>query len=297
MAKNVLSFHLFYLKTMKISIQGNLGSYSHLAAAKIFGKKINILERENFDQVFEDLKSGEAKYILVPIENSTHGSVYQNYDNLTKNDFPIVAEIYLKINFHLIGNLGANLDNIDELYSHPVGLNQIKEFTKQNPQIKVKQQADTAGAVKYIKDKGLINAAAAASEFAAELYDMQILKRNIQENSKNYTRFFVLTDRFNMEIPTYNLDMAGWKTTVQFRLGTEAGSLYKSLRCFADRDIPLSKIESRPIINTDWEYMFYVDIIGSVDNDKTKNALKEMEDYVRELKVLGCYKLGKYIET
>ncbi|MCA9386856.1 prephenate dehydratase [Candidatus Dojkabacteria bacterium] len=298
-----------------ISIQGNKGSYSHIAAAHIFGKDVDVIERDNFTSVFEDLQSRDAEYIVVPIENSTHGSVYQNYDNLTKYGFPVIGELYLKVKFHLITNPGTKLEEIDTLYTHPVGMNQIRKFLSENPQIKPVEFDDTAGSVKLIKEKGKKNLAAAASRFAAEYYEMEVLKDDIQENGKNYTRFFVLANNssqhinMRVDLRSENSDLrlnpksqnsnpkSQYKTTIQFVLGEEAGSLYKSLRAFADRDISLSKIESRPILNTDWEYRFYVDVEAHADDEKMQNALREIGDYVRELEILGSYKKGEYIET
>ncbi|MCA9381601.1 prephenate dehydratase [Candidatus Dojkabacteria bacterium] len=281
---------------MKVSIQGYKGSYSHIAAAHLFGKNVDVIERDNFSSVFEDLKSGDAEYIVVPIENSTHGSVYQNYDNLTKYGFPVIGELYLKVKFHLITNPGTKLEEIDTLYTHPVGMNQIRKFLSENPQIKPIEFDDTAGSVKLIKEKGEKNLAAAASRFAADYYDMQLLKDDIQENGKNYTRFFLL-GQSNEVSDQINLANENYKTTIQFVLGEEAGSLYKSLRAFADRDISLSKIESRPILNTDWEYRFYLDVEAHIDDEKMQNTLRELKDYVRELEILGSYKKGEYIET
>ncbi|MEP7103204.1 MAG: prephenate dehydratase [Candidatus Dojkabacteria bacterium] len=280
---------------MKISIQGNLGSYSHIAAESIFGKEIELIERSEFTEVFEDLKTSTADYIVVPIENSTHGSVYQNYDNISKFDFPIIGEVYLRINFHLIAHPGTNIKEIKTLYSHPVGLNQIKEFLKENKQIKAIEFDDTAGSVKMIKEKNLKDSAAAASKLAAQLYAMEILEENIHENEKNFTRFFVLSK--DGKLPKELKDNRNDKTSIQFLLGDEPGSLYKALRTFADRDIALTKIESRPILHTDWEYRFYVDVTAGIQEDKMKNALFELKSYVKEFKILGSYKKGEYIET
>lgn len=280
-------------KNDSVSIQGNLGSYSHIAASHIFGREVKVIERDNFTDVFEDLREDRVKYIVVPIENSTHGSVYQNYDNLSKYEFNIVGELYLKINFHLIAHPNVDIKEIGTIYTHPVGMNQIKGFLREYPNIKPVEFSDTAGSVKMIQEENLTHSAAAASKFAAEVYGMQVLKENIQENSKNYTRFFVLS-KSEVDIKTNGDER---KTTIQFQLGEEAGSLYKSLRCFADRDIALSKIESRPIIDTDWEYRFYVDVEASVDEEKLQNAFNELTNYVKDMKILGSYFKGEYIDT
>jgi prephenate dehydratase len=288
---------------MKISIQGNIGSYSHIAALDLLGyshnssqDKLEIIEREKFEEVFQDLSESKVEAIVIPIENSTHGSVYQNYDNMTKNNFVINGEIYLKINFHLIGQPETALEKITKLYSHPVGLNQINRFLHENQYIKPFEYQDTAGSVKMISELNrdsseFYTSAAAASRFAAETYGMKILKENIQENSKNYTRFFLIQREEDPNDPENN------KTTVQFELGEESGSLYKALRCFADRDIALSKIESRPIINTDWEYRFYVDVGAGTHEEKLMNAFREFGDYAKGFRVLGSYRKGVYIDT
>lgn len=278
-------------KKIKISIQGKQASFSHIATEEIFGKKISLLERDTFDEVFADVKNELAEYAVIPIENSTYGSIYTNYDRLTKNEFRIVGEIYLKINFHLIVNPETKFEDITDAYIHPVAMGQIQSFIDKNPQIRFHEHEDTAGAVKMIKDKKMLNAMAAASIFAAEYYDMKILQKDIHENPKNYTRFFILSKSYQ---PVGDMPN---KTTIQFVLGEESGSLYKTLRAFADRDISLTKIESRPIINTDWEYRFYVDAMANELEDAMQNAMREIKDYVKELKVLGTYEKGKYLNT
>lgn len=275
---------------MKISIQGNKGSYSHIATDNYVQGDYELLERGSFDEVFDDLDSNKADLIIVPIENSTYGSIYTNYDNLTNYKFPIIGEIYLKINFHLAVLPQTKFEEITEAYIHPVAMGQIGSFIKENPQITFKEFEDTAGALKMIRDKKLAGAAGAASKFAAELYGMDVLKENIQENKKNYTRFYVLSKN-RSESENQN------KTTLSFTLGEEAGSLYKTLRSFADRNISLSKIESRPIMNTDWKYRFYIDANAPKQSEAMQNALNELRSYVREVSILGSYQKGVYIDT
>ena len=280
---------------MKVAIQGNEGSYSHIAVDNYFkGKEYSLVECSQFLDVFDALRSEEADTIVVPIENSTFGSIYQNYDLLTETQFPIVGEIYLKINFYLSTFPGVAFEDIQEAYIHPVAMGQIQSFIKENPQIKFHEFEDTAGALKMIRDQNMLNAAGAASKFAAKYYGMQIAKENIQENSKNYTRFYVIR-RQNSVLE--NQKGEEYKTTIEFELGEEAGSLYKTLRCFADRDIALTKIESRPIMNTDWQYRFYVDVLALKGEQRVTNALREVADYATNLRILGTYKEGKYIDT
>lgn len=286
---------------MTVSIQGQKASYSHIAAAEWFGKNVEIISRNSFREVFEDLKKNRVESIVIPIENSTYGSIYQNYDLLTEFGYEIVGEIYLKINFHLIVLPGVEFKNIETVFVHPVALGQIQSFVKSNPQINFIEHHDTAGSVKKVRDEHLEKAAGAASKFSAEFYEMKILKENIHENPKNYTRFYILSKTpkgvlLSSKHRSGSADEQG-KTTLQFQLGEEAGSLYKSLRAFADRDIALSKIESRPIINTDWEYRFYLDVMAGMNDEKMQSALKELGDYVSKLKILGSYKQGEYVNT
>jgi len=290
---NDAPFLLCYNCCMKISIQGNIGSYSHIAALNFFGNSTEIVQRSNFAQVFDDLDSGDVPFIVVPIENSTHGSVYQNYDNLSKYNYKIFGEIYVKVHFHLIANKGVSFKDLTHLYTHPVGLNQIQKFLKENPHIEAHEYEDTAGSVEMIKQNGLTDTAAAASILSAEINDMKVLEKNIHENEKNYTRFFVIGKENLKKIDKTKK----YKTTIQFELGDESGSLYKSLRCFADRDIALSKIESRPILNTDWQYRFYVDFEAGSHQESAQNAIKELESYVKKMKILGSYEKGVYVAS
>jgi prephenate dehydratase len=279
----------------KVSYQGEKGSFSYIAVKHLFADA-KYFGFQTFDEACKALSVGEADYSVLPIENSTHGSVYQNYDNIYNYNFKIIGEIYVKINFHLIVHPGVKIEDLDVVYSHPVALNQIKKFRQANPHIDFIEYSDTAGSVAMIKNKGMKNAGAAASRMAADIYNMEILKENIHENSKNYTRFFVLS-RKDYSFNSIKSESLNFKTTIQFTLGEEAGSLYKSLRCFADRDISLSKIESRPIIDTDWEYRFYIDVESGLHEERTQLSLKELRNYVRELRVLGTYSKGVYINS
>lgn len=282
---------------MKISIQGNKGSFSHIAATNLFGPEIELIERDTFKEVFEDLKNNRCESIVIPIENSTYGSIFQNYDLLGLNDFEIFKEIYLKIKFHLIGLPESKFEDITELHSHPVGLGQISKFLETNRQIKAVEFPDTAGAVKMIKDKNDKSKAAVASKFAAELYGAKIIRESIHENQNNYTRFFALRKKQK----SLKADNPGSyfkpKTTISFRLGEESGSLYKCIGAFAKRDLALVKIESRPIINTHWQFTFYMDIRADVNSSQMEAAIEEMSQYSKDLRILGCYEKGIYIET
>ncbi len=283
---------------MKVSIQGNIGSFSHIASTTLFGSGIELIERDSFKEVFDDLRNDRTEIIVIPIENSTYGSIFQNYDLLGSNDFEVFKEIYLKIKFHLIGQPESKFEDIAELYSHPVGLGQISKFLEENRQIKAIEFPDTAGAVKMVKDSKVNSKAAVASKFAANIYGMKILQEDIHENKNNYTRFFALRkSNYAKASLDKSIQFEKPKTTIQFQLGEESGSLYKCLGAFANRDLALVKIESRPIINTHWEFTFYMDIRGDVNSKEMQEALEEMKTYAKDFRVIGCYDKGVYIDT
>ena len=268
-----------------ISIQGQIGSFSCQAANNMF-QSDNFLQRDSFIETFQDLVEDRADVIVVPIENSTFGSIYENYDQLGQHHYPIIYETYVRVDLNLIGFKGAKLDDLKKVYSHQVALGQINRFKKNNPQIEFAPYPDTAGAVEFIKKANDITQAACASRLAAKIHNLDIIKEGIEDNHRNFTRFFAIA-KDNSINP--NLDIN--KTTIQFELGSEPGSLYKTLRSFADRDLSLSRIESRPIMNTDWNYRFYLDIVAGLQQDKLKHAIEEMKDYVKDnqVVVLGSY--------
>lgn len=179
---------------MPISIQGYQGSFHHIVARKLFGHSVEILERDSFPEVFEDVAQGKASHGIIAIENSLTGSILENYDLLLKYDkIHIIDEIYLRISQHLISWPDNTLSDISTVHSHPVALKQCATFLHQHPQWKITEETDTAGSVKMLRDKKMKHGAAIASSLAAELYHMKILAPNIEMNKKNYTRFLVLS--------------------------------------------------------------------------------------------------------
>lgn len=272
------------LSIKKVSIQGGAASFSHTAASQLYEVE-QFLHRDSFAAVFADLDSGEAELAVVPIENSTYGSVYENYDHLSASGCKIVAEVYVPVRLCLAGLADSSLTNIKTVHSHQVALGQIRNFQSQHPDLKFLPHADTAGAAETVAVLGDLTVAACASRPAVKLHGLKILADRIEDNSHNFTRFFAISRQ-----PLAPANSQPTKTTVQFELGTEAGSLYKSLRSFADRDLALSRIESRPIINTNWNYRFYLDI-NAADNSALEHALAEMKTYVKDgqVDILGCY--------
>jgi len=266
---------------MKVSFQGEPGAYSELAVFSYFGKEVNTLPCESFDAMFDSVASGKSDAALAPIENSLAGSIHQNYDLLLRHDLHIVGEYLLRVRHCLIAMPGAKKEDIKKAVSHPQALGQCAGYLRSHG-IKAEQAYDTAGSVKMLKESGALDVAAIASKRAAELYGMQILEEGIEDNAENYTRFLVV----GREPTVPELEA---KTSIVFTLKNAPGSLFKAMSVFALRDIDLTKIESRPLQGKPWEYLFYIDLIGSLQNETVRRALEHLGEYAVMLRVLGSY--------
>lgn len=265
---------------MKIAIQGELGSFSHEAAATFLRGNAVVPCSTSYD-VFDRLNSGAAEAALLPIENSLAGPVAQHLDLLLEHDVWIEREFLLPISHNLLACPGAKLRDIRRALSHPVALEQCRGFFRQHPSIRAESFYDTAGSVKHVLEKSLADTGAIAGLQAARQYGAEILVREIEDNKRNFTRFFLITRRRKVG---NNAD----KTSVAFALKNAPGALFKALSVFALRDIDLSKIESRPLRGRPWEYVFFVDYLRGKDeaSERALAHLAEISDFV---KVLGIY--------
>ncbi len=270
---------------MRIAFQGELGAYSEMAVYTFFGQNVEVKPCESFDDVFEDVKLGGANYGVVPIENSIEGSVNRTYDLFLEYDLKVCGEIIIRISHCLIAHKNSKLEQIKTVFSHPQALAQCRKFLEQH-NLKAISTFDTAGSVKMIKEEKMMDSAAIASERAAQIYEMTILEREIEDVKNNSTRFFVLDKK---DSPYSGED----KTSIIFAAKSIPGALYKVLREFADRNINLTKIESRPTKQTPWEYHFYLDFEGHRNETKCQEALKNIEDKTLFIKILGSYKAAK----
>lgn len=270
---------------MRIAFQGELGAYSEMAVYTFFGQNVEVKPCESFDDVFEDVKLGEANYGVVPIENSIEGSVNRTYDLFLEYDLKVCGEIIIRVSHCLIAHKNSKLEQIKTVFSHPQALAQCRKFLEQH-NLKAISTFDTAGSVKMIKEEKMMDSAAIASERAAQIYEMTILEREIEDVKNNSTRFFVLDKK---DSPYSGED----KTSIIFAAKSIPGALYKVLREFADRNINLTKIESRPTKQTPWEYHFYLDFEGHRNETKCQEALKNIEDKTLFIKILGSYKAAK----
>lgn len=262
--------------------QGERGAFSEEAGFKFFGNNSSGIPCENFEDVVKSVLKKKNSYGILPIENSSIGSIHSNYDLLLKYPVYIIGEINLVVRQHLIGLRNASLGGFKKIISHPAALQQCQKFLNSLKNIKVDLSYDTAGSVKLIKENNLLDTAAISSEISAKIYGMKIFKRNIQDNDRNITRFIVISSK--LKCPRKNP-----KTSVVFTLKNVPGALFRALSVFALRDIDLTKIESRPIPEKPFEYYFYLDFRGSINQTVSKNALNNLKEISSFLKVLGSY--------
>ncbi len=269
---------------MRVAFQGEAGAYSEQAVYGYFGN-VEALPCESFDIVFEFVSLGSCEMGMIPIENSLAGSIHQNYDLLLKNTLHITGEYYLRVRHCLIALPGAQITDIKKAISHPQALWQCTGYLKSHG-IKSEAVFDTAGSVKMLKESGAQDTAAIASRRAAEIYEMQILDEDIEDNPENYTRFLIIAAQ--NDAPSGDA-----KTSIVFTLKNQPGALFNALRVFALRDIDLTKIESRPLVGKPWEYLFYIDFLGATGEALVDGALEQLDEYALMLRVLGSYKRFK----
>ncbi len=280
----------------KIAFQGERGAFSEEAARKLLGADIELLPCTRFEDVFRSVKDRRASGAIIPIENTLAGSVHENYDHLQNFELPIVAETSVRIVHNLIARPEVRFSRMRRVYSHPVALNQCLDFFTQNPQIERVPFYDTAGSVKMIMQEKAEDAGAIASAVAAEIYGARILRKSIEDDRQNFTRFFLLRrpEWLKNQAAQAAASDSGtqWKTSLVFSTPNQPGSLFRALAVFALRDLSLTKIESRPLRGKPWEYLFYLDFLGRVDSPAAGNALNHLRELADVLRVLGCYPQG-----
>jgi len=286
-----LAKHLKSKPQLRVAFQGEPGAFSHEAIIQLLGSGVQVVPCQWFDEVFASLRSGGCDAAVIPIENTLHGSVHENYDHLLHYDHQIVAETNVRIVHNLIAAPGVHPANVRRVFSHPVALNQCLSFFAANPQFERTSFYDTAGSVKMIMSERLEDAAAIASAVAAEIYGARILRRSIEDDRQNYTRFFLLRRAGDPPLKLDDSRKKGWKTSLVFTTRNQPGSLFRALSAFALRDISLAKIESRPLRGKPWEYLFYVDLMGNVEEEKVQRALGHLEELTDLQRVLGCYRV------
>jgi prephenate dehydratase len=275
---------------MRVAFQGELGAFSQEAIRQLLGAKAKPVPCARFDEVFEALEKGRVDAAVTPIENTLHGSVHQNYDLLLKHDFVITGETNVRIVHNLIAPPGTRFSQVRKVYSHDVALNQCLEFFRRHKAIESVPFYDTAGSVKMVMETRPEGAAAIASELAAKIYGGQILKREIEDDRQNYTRFFLLEAQGAKPRQAKGSQSKAWKTSLVFSTRNVPGALFRALSALALRDLNLTKLESRPLRGRPWEYMFYLDLIGRQGDEVVRNALGHLGEVADFLRVLGTYR-------
>ncbi|WP_027715092.1 prephenate dehydratase [Desulfuromonas sp. TF] len=278
--REIISASLSLEQPMKVAFLGPQGTFTHAAAMKQFGFSAQLVPQKSIPAVFDEVQRGRAHYGVVPVENSTEGAVSHTLDMFMESEQKINAEILLEISHFLLSRTGR-FEDIRKVVSHPQPLAQCRKWLEENlPDIPLIDVGSTALAAQTAAEDE--SAAAIASEMAASLYGLQIVKERIEDNPNNFTRFLVI----GRKTP----ERSGRdKTSVMFSVKDEPGILYRMLEPFSKRGINLSKIESRPMKKKAWEYIFFLDMEGHIEEDSVRAAVDELKGYCQFIKVLGSY--------
>ena len=270
-----------------VAIQGVKGSFHHIVSQKYFDDQVQVMECLTFDRVVDSLINSETDAAIMALENSIAGSIIPNYALIDNHNLHIVGEQYLDIQHNLMALPGQAIEDIKEVYSHPMALLQCKAFFKENPHIKLVEDKDTADVAQRIQKENLNGLAAIASLLAAEIYNLDVLAKSIQTIKHNETRF-VIVNRNNHEWPEADIS----KASLKFELDHKRGSLAAILNVMSDCKLNLTKIQSLPKIETPWLYAFFVDVTFDdyKDYKKAKDIMKIM---AKHFKILGEYKKTK----
>lgn len=272
---------------MKAAFQGIKGAYSELAIYRFFGRSVETVSCDSFDEVFGAVLSKQVDYGMVPVENTIAGSIVENYDLMLASDITVVAEVYQPIRHCLLAAPDVSLGAVRKAFSHPHALKQCKDFLKQH-EIVAQPLYDTAGAARQVAEWHRPDCAAIASKLCAEIYNMSILESNIQSNSSNTTRFFAIVADDN--VPE---KIREEKTTIAFATKHAPGALVDALKIFQKHRLNLTRLESRPIPENPWEYVFYADFEGGLSEPASQRAVQELQLQAAFVKVLGSYAMGE----
>ncbi|MBN2274564.1 MAG: prephenate dehydratase [Bacteroidales bacterium] len=279
------------IKPKRIAIQGGYGAFHEIAALNYFeNEEVEIIPRNTFKDLFQALKQGLVDYGITAIENSIAGSILPNYSLLLESNLSIIGEIYLRIVQNLVAMPGQTIENIREVYSHPMAILQCQRFFDEYPHIKLIDSVDTALSAKEIAEKKIMGTAAISSRNAANRYSLSIIAENIETHKMNYTRFLILKGKNgdNLSPAVAN------KASLTFALAHKIGCLSKVLSILSYYNINLAKIQSMPIIGKDWEYQFYVDVEID-DYSLYLQAIEAIKPFTSHLHILGEYLKGKAI--
>ena len=282
----VSKFRDFFFMKKNIGIQGIKGSFHHIVANNYFEEDINLIEYLSFEELILNLFNDKIDYAIMAIENSTAGSIIPNYALIDEYGVNIVGEYYLQITHNLIALKGQSIEDIKEVQSHPMALLQCRDFFKDNADIVLIEDKDTAQVAKKISENKIKGLGAIASDLASKIYGLDIINSNIQTIKKNQTRFVILQKKDSTKNLIFN------KASVKFELDHKRGSLAAILNVLSDCKLNLTKIQSMPMIQTPWRYSFFVDVTFEELEDYFK-AKSIIEIMAKDFKVLGEYKNSK----
>jgi chorismate mutase/prephenate dehydratase len=274
-------------KRISVAYQGTVGSYSHQTAYRHFSERYAKIDTYGFDTFLEAGKAveeGKVDAAVLPVENTTAGSINETYDLLGDSSLVIIGEEVLRVRHCLLGIRKVPLTHIKRIISHPQALAQCSRFLSRLPYSKVESYIDTAMAARKVQEDGDLSQAAIAGTQAAERYGLQILERDIANQTQNYTRFVIVA-----RDPVYCDPQLPCKTSLVIATNHQKGALMNSLRVIGDNGINMTKLESRPRPNVPWQYLFYLDIEGNANNPDVSKALDELERHASFVKILGCY--------
>jgi chorismate mutase/prephenate dehydratase len=282
--REIISASLSLEGPIKVAYLGPRATFTHLACMQRFGFSITDLPVNSIKEVFNEVERGRADFGVVPIENSTEGVVNHTLDLFVDSPLKIFGEILLEVSHHLLSKTGK-MEELRRIYSHSHAIAQCKNFLETNlPQIQITEVSSTARAAELAQEDP--SAGAIASELAAKLYHLTVIKKRIEDNIHNFTRFLVVSQKPHGRTGRD-------KTSVMFSIKDKVGALYEMLHPFSDHQINLTKIESRPSKKKPWEYLFYVDMAGHVEDEKIRTAIEALKNQAIFLKVLGSYPLAE----
>ncbi len=282
--REVISASLALEAPMKVAFLGPKATFSHLATMQHFGYSAELVPQKSIPAVFEEVEKGHATYGVVPVENSTEGVVSYTLDRFMESELKINAEVLLEVHHDLLSRTGR-LEDIKKVYSHPQPIAQCRKWLEENlPNIPLVDVASTAVAAQIVSED--YTAAAIASELAATMYDLKLVRKRIEDQVNNFTRFLVIGKKLAEK-------SGDDKTSLMFAVKDEVGILYRMLEPFAKRGINLSKIESRPMKKKAWEYMFFLDLAGHISDPLIIEAIEDLKHCCQFVKVLGSYPRAK----
>ncbi len=282
--REIISASLALEAPMRVAFLGPKATFSHLAAMQQFGLAAELVPQKSIPAVFEEVEKGRALYGVVPVENSTEGVVSHTLDMFMESELKISAEVLLEVSHFLLSKTGR-MEDIKKVYSHPQPLAQCRKWLEDNlPHIPVVDVASTTLAAQIVSED--YSAAAIASEYAASVYDLKVVRERIEDQVNNFTRFLVI----GKKIADAGSDD---KTSLMFAVKDEPGILYRMLEPFASRGVNLCKIESRPMKKKAWEYIFFLDLVGHISDTNVQAAVEELKGYCQFVKLLGSYPRAK----